>query len=227
MRVLVIEDEAPLRQRLVRRLTAEGYLVDEAADGDEGAWRGAEYPLDAAIVDLGLPGRSGIQVIGAWRAAGHHFPVLILTARGRWQDKVEGLEAGADDYLAKPFQMEELLARLRALIRRSGGWGSPVLECPPLVLDPGARRVPRDGEPVDLTAYEYRLLEMLMLRAGQVVSKAELSEHLYQEELDPDSNVLEVLVGRLRRKLDPQRTLEPIATRRGQGYLFRLPKRGE
>ncbi|MDX1656800.1 MAG: response regulator transcription factor, partial [Candidatus Competibacteraceae bacterium] len=166
----------------------------------------------------------GIEVVRRWRAAGRAFPVLILTARGRWQDKVEGLEAGGDDYLVKPFHMEELLARLRALVRRAAGWSSGVLRCPPVELDPAAQQVTVDGSEVELTAFEYKLLHYLMLHAGEVVSKGELNDHLYEEDLDRDSNVLEVLLGRLRRKLDPERTLEPIETLRGRGYRLRLPR---
>lgn len=224
MRVLIIEDEAPLLQRVAAQLRDQGYAVDTAADGRNGLYLGQEYPLDAAVVDLGLPDLSGIEVIRRWRAGGRRFPILILTARGRWQDKVEGLEAGADDYLVKPFYIEELLARLRALIRRTGGWTQAVLNCGPIALNTGAQQVTLDGAPVELTAYEYKLLEYLILHAGTVISKSELTEHLYQEDEDRDSNVLEVLVGRLRRKLDPERTLNPIETLRGRGYRFRLER---
>jgi len=224
MRILIIEDEAPLRERVTAQLREQGYAVDTAADGRTGLYLGQEYPLDAAVVDLGLPDLSGIEVIRRWRAAGRRFPILILTARGRWQDKVEGLEAGADDYLVKPFYTEELLARLRALIRRTGGWTQAVLHCESIALDTGAQQVTLAGQPVDLTAYEYKLLEYLMLHAGTVVSKTELTEHLYQEDEDRDSNVLEVLLGRLRRKLDPNRDLNPIETLRGRGYRFRLER---
>jgi len=224
MRILIIEDEASLLERVAAQLREQGYAVDTAADGRDGLFLGQEYPLDAAVVDLGLPDMSGIEVIRRWRAAGRRFPILILTARGRWQDKVEGLEAGADDYLVKPFYVEELLARLRALIRRTGGWTQAVLACGPIALDTGAQQVTLFGQPVDLTAYEYKLLEYLMLHAGTVISKTELTEHLYQEDEDRDSNVLEVLVGRLRRKLDPERDLNPIETLRGRGYRFRLER---
>ncbi|MDS4029228.1 MAG: response regulator transcription factor [Candidatus Contendobacter sp.] len=224
MRILIIEDEAALRERVTAQLREQGYAVDSAADGRTGLYLGQEYPLDAAVVDLGLPDLSGIEVIRRWRAAGRKFPVLILTARGRWQDKVEGLEAGADDYLVKPFYTEELLARLRALIRRTGGWTQAVLRCGPIALDTGAQQITLSGQAVELTAYEYKLLEYLMLHAGTVISKTELTEHLYQEDEDRDSNVLEVLVGRLRRKLDPNRDLNPIETLRGRGYRFRLER---
>ncbi len=224
MRILIIEDEAPLLERVAAQLREQGYAVDTAADGRNGLYLGQEYPLDAAVVDLGLPDLPGIEVIRRWRAAGRRFPILILTARGRWQDKVEGLEAGADDYLVKPFYMEELLARLRALIRRTGGWTQAVLACGPIALDTGAQQVTLLGQPVDLTAYEYKLLEYLMLHAGTVISKTELTEHLYQEDEDRDSNVLEVLMGRLRRKIDPDGQLKAIETVRGRGYRFRLER---
>lgn len=222
MRVLVIEDEKSLREQLGKRLRSAGYAVDTAADGEEGLYFGKEYPVDVAVVDIGLPKCSGLEVIRRWREAGRDFPVLVLTARGRWQDKVDGLEAGADDYLAKPFHMEELLARLRALVRRSSGLSQNIIECGSVTLDTGSRRVESQGHTVELTAYEYKVLEYLMMHRGQVVSKSELAEHVYDEDLDPESNVLEVLVGRLRRKLDPERRLHPIETRRGQGYRFRL-----
>lgn len=221
MRALVVEDEAALRERMVARLESLGWAVDAAADGTEGQWMGEEYPLDVAIVDLGLPGVPGLDIIRRWRAAGKRFPVLILTARDRWQDKVEGLEAGADDYVAKPFEMEELLARLRALVRRAAGWADSTLSVGPFRLDTARQELSRDGEPIALTAFEYKLVEYLMLHAGKVVSKTELSEHVYAEDMERDSNVIEVLVGRLRRKLDPQRALDPIETLRGRGYRFR------
>nr|MBS0020156.1 response regulator transcription factor [Gammaproteobacteria bacterium] len=224
MRVLIVEDELQLRQHLVDQLRRAGYVVDAAADGEEGLYFGVEYPIDIAVLDLGLPRISGIDILRRWRETGRSFPVLILTARGRWQEKVEGLEAGADDYLVKPFQMEELLARLRALVRRSAGWSATVLRCGPISLDTGTQQVQLHAQPVDLTAYEYRVLEHLMLHAGQVVSKSELTEHLYDEDLERDSNVLEVLIGRLRRKLDPTRALNPIETLRGRGYRFRLER---
>ncbi len=224
MRVLVIEDEAPLRAQLVAQLRGQGYAVDAAGDGEEGLYLGSEYPIDVAVVDLGLPKLSGIDVIRQWRRASRTFPILILTARGRWEEKVEGLEAGADDYLAKPFAMPELMARLRALVRRSAGWAQSELRAGPIRLDPSSQSVKLDAKPVELTAYEYKLLEYLMLHAGEVVSKTTLTEHLYEEDLDRDSNVLEVLMGRLRRKLDPERTLDPIETLRGRGYRFRLER---
>lgn len=224
MRLLVVEDEPTLLATLSSRLRDEGYAVDAAANGRDGQHLGAEYPIDLAIVDLGLPDIPGTEVIKRWRAAGLTFPILILTARGSWEDKVAGLELGADDYLVKPFHTEELLARVRALVRRAAGWSEPKLRCGPYVLDTSAKTFSADGRPVDLTAFEYRVLEYLMLHAGRVVSKTELTDHLYEEDADRDSNVLEVIVGRLRRKLDPERTLNPVETSRGQGYRFRFER---
>jgi two-component system, OmpR family, response regulator PhoP len=224
MRILVVEDEAALRETLRTRLTAAGFTVDVAADGNEGLFAGSEYPLDVAIIDLGLPGLAGLEVIRRLRAARKSFPILILTARDNWQDKVEGLQAGADDYVAKPFHFEEVLARVQALLRRSGGWASPLLRCGPVELDTRAQTVRVGTAAVELTTFEYRILEHLMLRAGDVISKTELTERLYDQDFERDSNVIEVLVGRLRRKLDPQEQLHPIETLRGRGYRFALPR---
>jgi len=222
MRILIIEDEDQLREQLSVRLRQEGFAVDLAADGKEGLFIGREYPVDIGVVDLGLPKMSGIEVIRTLREEGHNFPILILTARDRWQDKVEGLDAGGDDYLAKPFHMEELVARLKALLRRAVGWTQPVLEFGPLSVDTLAQQVRLHGQPVELTAYEYRVLEYLIVRTGQVVSKTELTEHIYDQDFDRDSNVIEVFVGRLRRKLDPDNSLGMIETLRGRGYRFSL-----
>lgn len=227
MRVLIAEDDTALRAEIAHALRAHGFAVDASGDGDEALYCGNEYPVDVAILDLGLPGRNGLDVLRAWREAGRTFPVLILTARGRWQDKVTGLEAGADDYLVKPFHIEEVVARLRALVRRAAGWARPVIEAGPIAIDTAAQTVSVDGRRVELTAYEYRLLEYLALHAGEVVSKARLGEHIYDEEMERDSNVLEVLLTRLRRKLDPERSLEPIETLRGRGYRLRLPVSGD
>jgi two-component system, OmpR family, response regulator PhoP len=224
MRVLVVEDEAALRETLKTRLTEAGFTVDVAQDGEEGLFAGREYPLDVAIIDLGLPKLAGLEVIRRLRAANKGFPILILTARDNWQDKVEGLQAGADDYVAKPFHFEEVLARLQALLRRAGGWASPELKCGPVALDTRAQTVRVDGQAVDLTTFEYRILEHLMLRAGEVISKGELTERLYDQDFERDSNVIEVLVGRLRRKLDPEDHLKPIETLRGRGYRFALAR---
>lgn len=227
MRVLLIEDEQQLRAELVALLHTEGFAVDATGSGAEGAYLGAEYPIDVAIVDLGLPDVPGIDVIRQWRESDLSFPVLILTARNRWEDKVRGLEIGADDYLVKPFQNEELIARLRALVRRAAGWAESKLRCGPIILDTAAKTAAVHGEPIELTAFEYKVLEHLMLHAGRVVSKTELSEHLYEDETDRDSNVLEVIVGRLRKKLDPTRDLKPVETVRGQGYRFRFQRATE
>ncbi|MGH8170740.1 MAG: response regulator [Steroidobacteraceae bacterium] len=224
MRVLVVEDETALRETLKTRLVDAGFTVDVAQDGEEGLFAGREYPLDVAVIDLGLPKVAGLEVIRQLRAAGKTFPILILTARDNWQDKVEGLQAGADDYVAKPFHFEEVLARLQALLRRAGGWASPELKCGPVALDTRAQTVRVDGQAVDLTTFEYRILEHLMLRAGEVISKGELTERLYDQDFERDSNVIEVLVGRLRRKLDPEDRLKPIETLRGRGYRFALAR---
>jgi two-component system response regulator PhoP len=222
MRVLVVEDEPQLNQQLTSRFQAEGYVVDSATDGEEGLYFGKEYPIDVGVVDLGLPKLSGIELIRKLRNEGKTFPILILTARDRWQDKVEGLDAGGDDYLVKPFQMEELLARIKALLRRSAGWTQSQLSFSPLLLDTATQQVTIEGNMVELTAYEYRVLEYLVLRAGQVISKTELTEHIYDQDFDRDSNVIEVFVGRLRRKLDPKNQWKIIETLRGRGYRFTL-----
>jgi two-component system response regulator PhoP len=218
MRLLVVEDEPSLRETLAQQFRSAGFAVDLAADGIEGEFSGQEYPVDVAVVDLGLPGRSGLDTIRAWRAAGRSFPVLILTARDSWQEKVAGLDAGADDYVTKPFRFEEVLARVQALLRRSGGWSQPLLKSGVVELDTRSQEVRVSGEPVELTAFEYRLLEYLMLRAGQVVSKSELTEKLYEQDFERDSNTIEVFIGRLRRKLDPDGSRQPIETLRGRGY---------
>ena len=224
MRVLVIEDEPALRESLRTRLAEAGFSVDVAADGEEGLFLALENPLDLAIVDLGLPKLPGLELIRRVRAAAKSYPVLVLTARDSWQDKVEGLQAGADDYVAKPFQFEEVLARVQALLRRAGGWATPQLRCGPIVLDTRAQTVQLRGAAIELTTFEYRILEHLMLRAGDVISKGELTERLYDQDFERDSNVIEVLVGRLRRKLDPADALQPIETLRGRGYRFALAR---
>lgn len=224
MRVLLVEDEAPLRETLAARLKREGFAVDTAGDGEEGLYHGREVPFDIAVIDLGLPKMSGMDLVKALRAEGQKFPILILTARSSWQDKVEGLKSGADDYLVKPFHVEELLARLNALLRRAAGWSKPSLDCGPVKLDLSAQTVTVNGIGVDLTSYEYKVLEYLMLHAGELVSKADLTEHIYQQDFDRDSNVLEVFIGRLRKKLDPEGEIKPIETVRGRGYRFAIPR---
>ncbi|EXJ12332.1 MULTISPECIES: response regulator transcription factor [Nitrincola] len=220
MKLLIVEDDPDLRRQLVSILADKGYTVEECAEGKDAVFQGQEYDYDVAIVDLGLPGLSGMEVIRAWRQQQRDFPVLILTARGHWQDKVEGLEAGADDYLVKPFQPEELIARLNALVRRAAGHAKPQLTFGPISLDTVSRVVCLNNEEVRLTSYEYRTVEYLMLNAGKTISKTELTEHLYHQDFDRDSNVLEVFVRRLRQKLDPDQTLQPIMTVRGLGYRF-------
>ena len=222
MRVLVVEDEPGLRNQLYDALSAEGYAVDLAADGEDGLYFGREFPIDLAVVDLGLPKISGVEMIQTLRKEGFKFPILILTARGSWQEKVEGLDSGADDYLVKPFVTEELLARLNALVRRSRGFASPVLKFGVLEIDTSAKSVRIDGELVTLTAYEYKVIEYLALHPGKAISKTELVEHIYEEDAERDSNVLEVFVRRLRVKLDPNEKIKPIETVRGQGYRFVL-----
>jgi len=226
MRVLVLEDETTLRENLSDRLRDEGFVVDAVGEGVEGTYFATEYPLDLAIVDLGLPGRSGLEVVKALRRAGKRYPVLILTARDHWQDKVEALDSGADDYLTKPFRTEELIARVHALLRRAGGHASSELQFGPLSVNLSSHKVERGGEPLDLTQFEYKLLEYFVLHPDEVLSKTRLNEHLYEDDADPDSNVIEVIVGRLRRKLDPDGTWQPIRTLRGQGYRF-SPSRDE
>jgi two-component system, OmpR family, response regulator PhoP len=220
MRLLLVEDDAALRLGLARQLEADGYRVDQAADGAEGLFLAQEYPVDLAIVDLGLPKVNGLTIVQRLRAEGRQIPLLILTARGTWQDKVAGLEAGADDYLVKPFDYPELAARVKALLRRSLKAVSDVLTVGPLAIDFAAQVVRLDGAPLELTAFEYRLLEYLVRERARIVTKQELSDYLYPHGEDRDSNVLEVLIGRLRRKLDPDGTLAPIETVRGRGYRF-------
>lgn len=217
MRLLLVEDEPTLSAQLKRRLVDDGFVVDVAFDGPEGEYYGTEFDYEIAIIDLGLPGFDGMELIRRLRDADRSYPVLILTARENWQDKVRGLEVGADDYLVKPFHPQELVARINALIRRAAGFASPRLEMGELVLDTSSRQVRRDGVLLELTAFEYKVLEYLMLHAGAVVSKPELTEQLYHQDFERDSNVIEVFVGRLRRKLAP---LTPIRTVRGLGYRF-------
>jgi len=217
MRMLVVEDEAALRNQLAVHLKSQGFAVDCASDGEEGLYFGREYDYEVAVIDLGLPKLDGLALIAQLRAEQRGFPILVLTARGHWQDKVQGLEAGADDYLAKPFQMEELMARLNALIRRTAGYASPVLCQGALQLDTSKKEVRVADISVELTAFEYRVWEYLMLNPDRVVSKIELTDHLYDQDYDRDSNVIEVFMGRLRKKIAP---VDLIRTVRGQGYRF-------
>ena len=223
MRILVIEDEIKLQSQIRQQLEAQGYMVDTCSDGNEGLFFATEYPLDAAIIDIGLPGKSGFEIIKSLRSKGSLLPILILTARSSWQDKVQGLEMGADDYLTKPFQMEELQARVKALLRRSTGIPQTILKCGPIELDVTSQSVSINAKGIELTTFEYRLLEELVRHHGEVLSKHTLADYLYPHDEDRDSNVLEVMVGRLRRKLDPEGTLNPIETIRGRGYRFTLP----
>jgi len=220
MRLLVVEDEDSIRAQLLDFLGSQGFAVDEAADGREGLYFAEEYDYDLAIVDIGLPILSGIELIKQARAKGKQYPVLILTARGNWQDKVEGLEAGADDYLVKPFHNEELRARVNALIRRASGHASPLMEFGPITIDTAAKTASRNSALVELTSYEYNTLEYLAVHSGEVISKTVLTEHLYQQDFERDSNVIEVFIGRLRKKLDPDGSLQLITTMRGRGYRF-------
>lgn len=224
MRLLVIEDDNTLREALVAQLSDAGFAVEQAADGKEGLYFAMEYPVDLAVVDLGLPEMSGLDLIREVRKGGKSYPILILTARDRWQDKVDGLDAGADDYVVKPFQFEEIIARVNALLRRSGGWASSELSAGPVSLDLSRQEVKVDGRAVELTSFEYKIIEYLMVRAGQVISKTELTERLYDQDFERDSNVIEVFVGRLRKKLDPENTIKPIETLRGRGYRFGLER---
>ena len=224
MRILIVEDELSLQQQLADSLRAEDYVVDVAADGEEGLYFGQEYPIDLAIVDLGLPKMDGVSMIKQLRASDHAYPILILTARNRWQEKVEGLEAGADDYLTKPFHPQELLARIKVLLRRSVGLADSTLKCGSVVIDTSSKQVSVNDEEVTITAYEYRLLSYLMMHTGKVLSKRELVDHIYEEDDDRDSNTIEVFIRRLRKKLDPDNSLKPIETQRGRGYRFRIPR---
>ena len=220
MRVLVVEDDPDLGRQLSEALTQAGYATDLAKDGEEGHFLGDTEPYDAVVLDLGLPKMDGVRVLEKWRAAGKDVPVLILTARDRWSEKVAGFDAGADDYLTKPFFTEELLARLRALMRRAAGHASAALECGDLRVDTRAARASVNGEPIKLTAHEYRVLSYLMHHQGRVVPRTELVEHIYDQDFDRDSNTIEVFVGRLRRKIGSNR----ILTERGLGYRLIDPK---
>lgn len=219
MRLLIIEDDKDLNRQLVTALQQAGYAVDSAFDGEEGHFLGESEPYDAVVLDIGLPKRDGISVLEQWRKDGRNMPVLILTARDRWGDKVQGFDAGADDYVAKPFHMEEVLARLRALVRRAAGHATSELSVGPVRLDTRAGRVIVDGAHIKLTSHEYRLLAYLMHHTGRIVSRTELVEHLYDQDFDRDSNTIEVFVGRLRKKLG----VDVIQTVRGLGYLVAPP----
>jgi two-component system response regulator PhoP len=222
MRVLLIEDDQRLLDTLATHLREAGYAVDVSTDGIEGLYLGDEFPIDLAIIDLGLPEMPGLDVIRELRSRGRDFPILVLTARSEWQDKVAGLEAGADDYLTKPFHIEELMARVNALMRRSGGHARPRIQLGPVTVDLSSQRVYLNGDEIELTTFEYKVLNYLVMHPGEVVTKTDLSEHIYEEDADRDSNVIEVFIGRLRRKIDPDGTLNPIETLRGRGYRLVL-----
>ncbi len=221
MRILIVEDDKNLQSQLKQQLESVNYSVDTADDGEIGLYQGTEYQYDAAVIDLGLPKLDGKDLIQSLRKQGIAFPIIVLTARDRWQDKVEGLDAGADDYLTKPFHYQELQARLNALIRRSVGQASPVLVNGPFELDTASMQVSVNNSPVSLSSYEYKVFEYLMLHQGQVKSKTELTEHIYDQDFDLDSNVIEVFIRRLRKKLDPEGQYQFIETLRGQGYKLR------
>ncbi|HXS79988.1 MAG TPA: response regulator transcription factor [Gammaproteobacteria bacterium] len=218
MRLLLVEDDPNLSRSLAAQLEQAGYSVEKSTDGREGLYYAREYPVDLAIVDLGLPSMSGVELIKQLRADGKEYPILVLTARDRWQDKVEALKLGADDYVVKPFNVEELLARVDALLRRAGGWAQSELVCGPITLDTRTQEVKVGAAKLELTSFEYKLLEYLMLHAGEVLSKTQITEALYSEDFERDSNVIEVFIGRLRRKLDPENSYKPIETLRGRGY---------
>jgi two-component system, OmpR family, response regulator len=219
LRLLVVEDDKDLNRQIVSALEQAGYAVDRAFDGEDGGYLGETEPYDAIVLDLGLPMVDGVSVLQQWRRAGKTMPVLILTARDRWSDKVAAFDAGADDYVVKPFHVEELLARLRALLRRAAGHATSEIACGPVRVDTRASRVLVDGQPIKLTSHEYRLLAYLMHHQGRVVSRGELVEHLYDQDFDRDSNTIEVFVGRLRKKLG----VEVIQTIRGLGYVLAAP----
>jgi two-component system OmpR family response regulator len=219
MRILVVEDDPDLNRQLSEALKTAGYVVDSARDGEDGHFLGDTEPYDAVVLDIGLPRMDGISVLEAWRRAGRNMPVLILTARDRWSDKVQGIDAGADDYVAKPFHIEEVLARIRALVRRAAGHATNEIECGPVRIDTKSGRVTVDGNPVKLTAHEYKVLEYLMHHRNRVVSRTELIEHLYDQDFDRDSNTIEVFVGRLRKKV----SADLIETVRGLGYRIVTP----
>ncbi len=219
MRILVVEDEPSLGRLLAESLAEAGYAVDLAVDGEEGHFLGDTEPYDAVVLDLGLPILDGLSVLKRWRADGRTMPVLILTARDRWREKVEGIDAGADDYVAKPFRMEEVLARLRALIRRAAGHAVAELQCGPVTVDTRSGRVAVDGRPVKLTAQEFKVLSYLIHHVDKVISRTELTEHIYDQDFDRDSNTIEVFIGRLRKKLGA----DVIATERGLGYRMSAP----
>lgn len=222
MKIGIVEDEEALREHLAKGLRSAGYSVELAGDGEEGSYLVNEFGLDLVVIDLGLPKMSGIDLIKKIRESKNTIPILVLTARGNWQDKVEALESGADDYVVKPFQLEEIVARVNALVRRSVGLASPKVERGPLVMDTVSQQVTVSGQAVELTSYEYKILEYLMMHPQEVISKTKLTDHIYEQDFERDSNVIEVFIGRLRKKIDPDSSYKPIETLRGRGYRFSL-----
>lgn len=218
MKVLIVEDENNIRESLISSFKSQGFAIESAANGEDGLYIAKEYPIDIAVVDIGLPGISGLKMIESLRADGLQIPIIVLTARDSWQDKVEGLSTGADDYMAKPFQFEELLARCNALLRRTAGFATPKIKFADIELDTMAQTISKNEKNIELTAYEYKVIEYLFMNPKKVVSKTELTEHIYDQDFDRDSNVLEVFVGRLRKKIDPDQSIKLIQTQRGQGY---------
>lgn len=220
MKIGIIEDEQALRDHLASGLRSAGYSVEIAVDGEEGWYLVKEFGLDLVVIDLGLPKMSGLELIRRIRENKNGVPILVLTARSNWQDKVEALEAGADDYVVKPFQFEEIVARINALLRRSVGLATPKIERGPFVMDTVSQQVLVENEPVELTSYEYKILEYLMMHPKEVISKTKLTDHIYEQDFERDSNVIEVFIGRLRKKIDPEGQFKPIETLRGRGYRF-------
>ncbi|OPX55584.1 two-component system, OmpR family, response regulator PhoP [Oceanospirillum multiglobuliferum] len=222
MKILIIEDDLELQRQLAENLVLEQYEVDISSDGDDGLYRAREYEYDMAIIDIGLPKISGLEVIKSLRSENNTLPILILTARSSWRDKVQGLKAGADDYLVKPFEIEELLARVEAILRRASGYSSHIIQHGAIKLDTQTQELWVNDEEIDLTAFEYKLLDYFLRNSKRIISKAALMDCLYNDDNDRDMNVLEVLIGRLRRKLDPTNTIKPIETLRGRGYRFSI-----
>lgn len=222
MKIGIVEDEQLLRDHLADGLRSAGYSVEVAKDGEEGWYLVQEFGLDLVVVDLGLPKLSGIELIRRTREIKNAVPILVLTARGNWQDKVEALEIGADDYVVKPFQIEEIVARINALLRRSVGLASPKIERGPFIMDTVSQQVLVNQQPVELTSYEYKILEYLMMHPKEVISKTKLTDHIYEQDFERDSNVIEVFIGRLRKKIDPDGVFKPIETLRGRGYRFSI-----
>ncbi|MEC8011714.1 MAG: response regulator transcription factor [Pseudomonadota bacterium] len=227
MKIGIVEDEEALREHLAGGLRTAGYSVEMAGDGEEGLYLVKEFGLDLVVIDLGLPKMSGLELIKTIRESKNAVPILVLTARGNWQDKVEALEIGADDYVVKPFQLEEIIARINALLRRSVGLASPKIERGPIVMDTVSQQVTVEGAAIELTSYEYKILEYLMMHPQEVISKTKLTDHIYEQDFERDSNVIEVFIGRLRKKIDPNGSYKPIETLRGRGYRFSIQAAAE